>query len=232
MNLSNLLDFQAKYAQRVKMESALNASAHKKNAQSQLDIVNSLKERTVSLDNEAAIAAGEYEKLSKTYEDTFSSLQKVLAKNIDDSAEAELASLSELSTKITNNLSIIEKRLQAVAGQINQILQDYNQTRAKYKAAGDKYKQSKADFEAEQAETAPKLTELDKELKAMEKGIDAEILTKYKAKTTAKIFPVLVPLRGNSCGGCGMELSTVVVGDIKKQSYADCEHCRKIVYGG
>lgn len=231
MNLSNLLDYQAKYAQRVKLESSLASSTNKKNAAAQLAMINDLKLRIANLDGEAAQVATEYEKLQKTYEDTFASMQKLLAKNLDNLNDAELSSLSELSAKVTNNLGVIERRLQTAAEQINHILSDYNQTRTKYAAAGEKYKQSKTAFEAEQSEISPKLTEIDNELKAMEKSLDADILVRYKAKTEAKVFPVLVQLRGNSCGGCGMELSTIVIGNIKKTGYADCEHCRKIVYG-
>ena len=70
-------------------------------------------------------------------------------------------------------------------------------------------------------------------------GCDAEglrmvsvlpIMEKYLKKRADKIFPIVVPLENNVCGGCFTELSMSDISKVKNGGYIECDNCRKIIY--
>ena len=62
-------------------------------------------------------------------------------------------------------------------------------------------------------------------------GIDtnSKLFKAYTAKKKHKM-PVFVELNGNNCGGCGVDVATYVVDTAKKQGYAECPNCGRIMY--
>ena len=62
------------------------------------------------------------------------------------------------------------------------------------------------------------------------KSIDNNVIETYQKKRNENIFPVLVPLNGNCCGGCHIELPMTNLIKLNEEGIVTCEHCRRIVY--
>ena len=85
-------------------------------------------------------------------------------------------------------------------------------------------------YDNEVKELEPKQEELRKELEKLSKDIDKEKLEAYLKRRHDKIFPVLVSLNGNACGGCHMELSMAAISKLKETGIHICENCKRIIY--
>ena len=96
--------------------------------------------------------------------------------------------------------------------------------------AKEQYADAKAKFDKTQSELAPHKAELEKKLSSLEKGIDKDIVESYKKRRVENIFPVVVPLAGNCCGGCRTELSLANLSVLKEKGVLTCEHCHRIIY--
>ena len=73
-------------------------------------------------------------------------------------------------------------------------------------------------------------SEIAGKLKELSKSIDSNIMQVYQKRRNENVFPVLVPLNGNSCGGCHMELPFANITKLNEEGVITCEHCRRIVY--
>ena len=71
---------------------------------------------------------------------------------------------------------------------------------------------------------------LKKQIKALEKGLDAELFSKYKELRKDGVFPMFVELNDKSCGGCRTNLPSSTLERIKEHGYIRCENCRRIIY--
>ena len=62
------------------------------------------------------------------------------------------------------------------------------------------------------------------------KTIDPKLMEQYTKRRKDNIFPVMVPVRDSSCGGCHMELPVSMMNKLKEDGILSCEHCRRIIY--
>ena len=88
----------------------------------------------------------------------------------------------------------------------------------------------KAKIEEKRQEIAPKIEELNNQIKALEPKVeDKERYAKYKTMKENGIFPVFVPLEGDFCGGCKVELPLNFIEKLKVAKMLPCEHCNRII---
>ena len=52
----------------------------------------------------------------------------------------------------------------------------------------------------------------------------------YIKRRKENVFPVVVPLTGNSCGGCHVELPYANITKLNEEGLLSCEHCRRLIY--
>ena len=96
--------------------------------------------------------------------------------------------------------------------------------------ARQKHKENKDIYDNFVGEVEPKIKKLQTSLKEKEKSLDKELYEKYKNLRKDGIFPIVVELRDNTCGGCGMGLASNTLERIKQKGYIQCEQCRRIIY--
>lgn len=88
----------------------------------------------------------------------------------------------------------------------------------------------KARIEQKKQEIAPKIAELQKQIQKLEQSVvDKDKYEKYKTMKANGIFPVFVPLEGDFCGGCKVELSLNFIEKLKHSKMLTCEHCGRII---
>jgi predicted nucleic acid-binding Zn-ribbon protein len=106
---------------------------------------------------------------------------------------------------------------------------EYDQVKVKTKKANEQYKEYNEKYTALKASVQGEMKQIQTELAELRKSIDPEKMKKYDEKRNAT-FPVLVPLNGNRCGRCGMELSMKALADLEAGEVIECDNCRTIVY--
>lgn len=230
MNLNNILDYQKKDAELIKLERALYGSENKKISNQMINVVKETQNQSAMLENQAQQLIKSYTSLKKTYEENSKTANLILNKNLDAITEEEIFSIENVAQKVANNLAILEKKLLASAESVRDVLSNFEQAKKKYNLAKEKYNKHKALFDEDEKKIKPEIEKKTQEVKQIERGIDKEILAKYKQKRQDKIYPVFVPCIDKTCGGCRMELPSASLSTLKNNGVLECEHCRRIIY--
>ena len=132
--------------------------------------------------------------------------------------------------KLASNLAILDKNLTRLAESVNAVLADFNKTVKVYNMARETYAKSKGAYDAQLQEVEPKRKQITEKLQEIAKTIDPKLMEQYTKRRKDNIFPVMVPVRDSSCGGCHMELPVSMMNKLKEDGILSCEHCRRIIY--
>lgn len=230
MDISKILDYQKLDTELFKLEKRLRDNPNKKTANEMSTNAKNAQQRSFQLEEKAGSLIKEIDTIKKQFEVQTEKMQQIMAKDLEKLSKEEVDSLLSVKDKLAQNLTILDKNLTKLAESVNAVLADFNKTLKVYNAARDKFAESKAEYDKEVKELEPTKQKLEKELASLEKGIEAKLMTKYKEKRSDNIFPVLVPLKENSCGGCHMELPAAQISKLQNDGIYSCEHCHRIIY--
>lgn len=230
MDLKKILDYQKKDFELYKLERTLNENENKKIFVEMKNVVQNAQNKRNILEKQAGDLLSDYNNLKKNYEENIKSANIILGKKMETASEADLDLIEEIASKISNNLSILEKMLLQEAEKVNAVLVEFNQIRKKNNLAKEKYLKHKELYENESKALQPEILEKQKEIKKLEADLDPAILSKYKQRRQDNIIPVFVPCIDKSCGGCHMELPYANLATLKSKGVLECEHCRRIIY--
>ncbi len=230
MDINKILDYQKKDFEIIKLERQLENNEDKKIYQNMVGIIKDTKNKSTALDKEASTLLEEYKSLKHTYDENLKSCGIVLNKDIEKISEDDLNNVANVAENLINNMNIIEKKLMYLAERVNGILSQFKDSKKKNSEAMKQYTAHKNAYEKLSEELKPQIEEKQKEIKKLEKDVDATLLSKYKQRRADKIYPVFVPVTDKACGGCRMEIPTASLEKLKKQGFLECEHCRRIIY--
>ncbi len=230
MDITKILDYQKLDTELFKLEKAIRDNNHRKTANEMLKRANDAQTRSVQLENNAKELVERINKIKEQFEVQNKMLNQVLVKDVDNMDEKEVENMLVLKDKLMHNSNILDKSLSQLAEKVKLVIDEYQKVGKIYSDARNKYSVSKASYDKELAEIEPKKKELESSLKSQEKGLEKDALEKYKKLRQDNIFPVFVPLREHSCGGCNMELPIATISKIKESGSIQCEHCHRIIY--
>ncbi len=125
--------------------------------------------------------------------------------------------------KLKADLTALEEAIKAVDKEYRELKADVISKQSEYKTAKEEYAALKESKEGEKAA-------IDAELLKASKGIDAEILTRYKTKRKEKIFPVYAQLFSGRCSCCSMEPPLAAQNKLSGGATIECDNCHRILY--
>ncbi len=230
MNIESILKYQSLDSELFKIEKSLRESQNKKKVDELRDNMKSAQTKSFKLEENAGKLIGEIEKVKQQVKTQEGKMQEFLSKDLESMSKEDLQKLSALKDKLNQNLIILEKNLTALAENMNAILAEFNKTIKTFNNCRSEYAKRKQVYEQDVANAEAKKKELASSLAALAKGIDPKLMEAYLKRRSENVFPVLVPLNGNCCGGCHMELPFAVLTKINEEGHTTCEHCRRIVY--
>lgn len=230
MDIQKILEYQKVDSELFKIEKSLRENANKKLATDMSASAKQAQLASFNLENKAAALLKEIDIIKNQFNLQNDKMKEVLSKNVDNLSKEEVDSLLVLKDKLSQNLNILDKNLTKLAENVNSVLAEFNKTIKNYNLAKDKYAQSKAAYDKDIEAVEPVRKQLVSKLASLEKGIDAKTMESYKKRRQDNRFPVYVPLQGNNCGYCHMELPTAEIINLKNSGIHSCEHCRRIIY--
>ncbi len=230
MKVDMILKYQSLDREMFKIEKGLKDNQNKKMADTLRDNIKNAQERSVKLEENAGKLLNDIEKVKSQIKTQEQKMQEFLNKDIEKMTKGEVEKLASLKDKLNQNLVILEKNLTALAENMNAILADFNKTKKIFNSAKDEYAKRKEAYENDVKSIENQKSEIAGKLKELSKSIDSNIMQVYQKRRNENVFPVLVPLNGNSCGGCHMELPFANITKLNEEGVITCEHCRRIVY--
>lgn len=232
MNIQPILDYQKLDSDLFKIEKSIRESNNKTIAGQMYDNMKKAQEQSHKLEEKAGGVLAEIEKIKKQFKVQQDKLEELENKNVDSISKEELEKMAIVKDKLAQNLAILEKNLTSLAESVNGVLSEFNKTIKNFNSCKEKYAQCKAEYdkEVESAENDKKT--ISTKLASLSKEIDAKIMDAYAKRRKENIFPVVVPLKGNCCGGCHMELPYAQISVLEREGVFSCEHCHRLIYKG
>ena len=232
MNIEKILEYQSLDTEIHKLEQQLLNNPDQKAITKLQNVVKETQVISANLEKEAEKAVQDFQKLKKNYTDAYGSLTRLEQSQNNNYNESQCADCVKQLNNISSFLTALEKRIMAMADSVSKILAEYESAKQNYNKAKTKHAHHKAKLQKLETEILPKIDALKANLSNLESGMPENFLKKYKAKRQDNVFPVVVPLRENSCGGCGMELPSAQVEKLKKDGFLECENerCHRIIY--
>jgi hypothetical protein len=140
------------------------------------------------------------------------------------------AKLKEIES-IKADKSIIEEKILLFfdeADQINAQIADEKKVLAEEEK---RYLEQKKQVEISVQEIQSKVTALDNQREQILPDVDPQTLAHYERILKNKEGLAIVPVQGNTCGGCYMHITDQVIIEIKMhEKLAHCEMCARILY--
>lgn len=229
MNFNNILQYQKKDAELIRIERELNNNPDKRISSQMIAVVKSAQEKSSLLEKNAEILEKDFYLVKKAYNETISQVEKFVSKDLKSLSQKDLESIINATNGILNNLNILEKKLFSEAEKLNITLNEFEKAKKQYGTARSKYNEHKKNYDEILKTKEPEISKIKKELIELEKNIEPKLLSKYKQLRADKLFPVFVKLTDKSCGGCRMELSAAEIEKVKTNGYLECDNCRRII---
>lgn len=230
MNFKNILEYQKKDGELIKIQRELSSHPSKKVSSDMIVIVKRAQEKSAQLENRAGILAKDFEALKKAYEENVKQIEKFVSKDLETVSEKDLDSITSATNAIINNLNVLEKKLFSEAENLNIALNEFETAKKQYGSARAKYGEHKKIYDAFTKTKEPDVSKVKAELQNLEGGIEPKLLAKYKQLRSDRLFPVFVKLTDKSCGGCRMELSAGEIEKVKTNGYIECDNCHRIIF--
>ena len=183
-------------------------------------------------EDDAPKVSDRIEKLKAYYSTVTDKLQAQMEEldDIEEYAEGDLTSLRNDVQQSINQLNRIEKELNQIVGNMAnqqkrwaQIRGDLNKARKEYPELKDRYDRASVTINGE-------IIEKRKVRDQAGESVSEPLLNKYKRIKQVRT-PVLVHVLGEQCGGCNMQLASVVLRNVVSgENVVECENCGRIFY--
>ena len=177
----------------------------------------------VMADRMAALA-DEIKRLSGSVAEATANLENNRPENLED-VKKQMASLQ----KLVATLSRYEAELAKMRKDSEARDRQQREVRVRAAKARAEFDRIKVIYDEEYRVAVVKLEELKQKVAKEAKGIDADLLEKYKA-IKRHAMPPITRLHEDRCGGCNMQLSAADKDRVRTGvPYVECENCGRII---
>ena len=230
MDLNKILEYQKIDSELFQIERQLRNNENKKMASKMHENMKEAQNRSFKLEEKAGTLINEINKVKTQFKTQQDKLEEFTSKDIDKMSKEDIEKLSILKDKLAQNLSILDRKLSSLAENVNAVLSEFNKTIKIFNSCKEQYSKSKIAYDNDVKSVEAKSQELTKKLKEYEKAIDTKIMEAYLKRRKENIFPVVVPINNNSCGGCHIELPYANISKLEEDGILTCEHCHRLIY--
>lgn len=229
MNLEKLLEYQAQDTQLRKIEEGVKASEeYKKYAQANR-FMSGAQEKLDTLDRRAGELKSLLEEINRRDEEITNEIAEYNGLEEDIREGGDIAYYEKTVRALSDRLRAIKAELNKIVGEIKAAAEEYKKFREQTIAMQKQRKEYKEKYEEVRASRAGDADKIKSKLEELAKGIPADILAKYAAKSKERIFPIFVPLTNGGCV-CGMDFSLALQSKLSGGNVIECEHCHRFVY--
>lgn len=228
--IEEILEYQKKDGQLVKIEKEISESKAKKVVNQMVGIVKNAQAKIVDIEKNSKTLITEFEKLEKAFSEQQKVVENYAKLKLGQQDKAELEKLEKEIKDANTELLVLEKSISTLSKNISKTLKAFEDSKNEVIDAKAKHAQGMKAYTKLVESKKEEQDKLTAELLVLEKKVDPKLLAKYKKMREDKKFPVFVPLIGNSCGGCSMELAMKNQHTLEEKGLLECENCHRIIY--
>ena len=228
--MEKILEYQKIDAEIIKLDKEIENSGEIEIINKMSAFYKEMQSKLLAIEKEAANISKEYMETLSVYEKNVEESKKLSGKKIDNLSGDKLEENLEIANKISGDLFSLERKLNLILTSITNILKEFEVSKNKVILAKNKYNEAKAKLDKLKQSIKPQKATYIKELKKLEKDLDANLFAKYKALKNDNVFPVFVNLIDKRCGYCRFELPSGKLDKLKNEEFMICEQCRRIIH--
>lgn len=230
--VEKLLKYQETDEKLLKLERDLGNSDERKNYVQAKSFLTKAPEKLDALEAKAVELAALVTELNKKYAEIAETLSDF--DHIDEMVDggADISFYKKNVTQISDRLKSIKADVASLTKAIKDADEEYRQMKNKtiemqkqYSESSEAYKKLKEGLQGE-------ALAVKKELDALKKDIEPEVMKKYEIKRSERIFPILCAEKSGRCSKCGSELSLAGKEKISSGIVVECDNCHRILYKG
>lgn len=229
--IEKLLKYQEEDSKLLQIErEAANSEEWKNYSQSKSFLTKRAPEKLDSMDAKAREMTVMLEKLNKKYEDIAATIKDF--EHLDELVEggADIQFYKKNATQITEKLKSIKGEINALIKSMKEADEEYQSLKKKTIAVQKQYQEHSAKYQEYKKGKLAEMESIKKELDLLAKDINPEVMKRYVAKRSERIFPIICAVKNDRCSKCGMELSIVGKEKISAGNVTECENCHRFLY--
>lgn len=226
--MEKILQYQRLDVELHKLVRATENSEEKAVMNKMIAYVKDAQNKSLAIENNAKKVVEDYKLLRKKYEECNKKVQAIITNS--DYHNIKFDETYKKINALSSELFMIERNLNITINRAKELLKEFEVTKNNVMKARGRHKDSKDKYEKLISSYAPKIEDIKKQMKDLEKTVDPKQLEKYRSIKNDKIFPVFVPLQNNLCGGCRMEIASGKLNKLSTEPYIICEHCGRVIY--
>ena len=230
--VENLLKYQEKDAELLKVEREVQGSEERKNLVQAINFVTKATERLEALEGKAHTLIGTLAALNKKYEELAETLAEF--ENLDEMLEggADIGFYKKNLSQIAEKLKAVKQETAALNKSLRETDEEFQTLYQKNRAMQKQGKEYQEIYEKYKIEKRKESDAIKKELEELAKDIDPAVMQHYQAKRSERVFPILCPAKDGRCTKCGSELSLIGKEKISNGGIIECDNCHRFLYKG
>ncbi len=228
--VDKLLKYQETDEKMLRIERETGNSEERKNYVQAKTFLTKAPEKLDALDAKATELTSLLNELNKKYSEIAETLSDF--DHIDEMVDggADISFYRKNVTQITEKLKVIKADVAALSKAVKDADEEYQAMKKKTIAVQKQYAEYSEVYKNFKEGKQKEALTVKKELDAIAKDIDKDVLRKYEIKRSERIFPILCPVKDGRCSKCGSELSLAGKELISSGSVVECDNCHRILY--
>lgn len=228
--IEQLLKYQAEDSKLLKIEREAANSEEWKNYSQTKSFLTKAPEKLDAMDAKALEMTEKVEQLKKKFDEIEETLKDF--ENIDELVEegADISFYKKNATQITDKLKSIKSEINALVKSIKEADEEYKALKKKTIATQKQNAEYAAVYQEYKKTKLAEMEGIKAGLKQLAKDIEPEVLKRYEAKRSERIFPIICAVKNDRCSKCGMELSILGKEKIESGGVIECENCHRFLY--
>lgn len=231
-NLQTLIGYQATDKTLLEIEKALAATEERKKYMQARKFLKNAQTTLDGYENKAAALTSELSRLEEQYNEAAAELKEFSEIDFSEleNNEGETAFFKKNALALSDTLRSLKRDLASVREKMEAVTKDYLDLKKKTLVMQKQFKEYKEKYAQVEKGKAAEVQEIRSKLAGMEKDIPADVLEHYKNRRKEGLWPVLVPLKGDRCGFCSMELPRAAISKLNEKGVIECENCHRLIY--
>jgi predicted nucleic acid-binding Zn-ribbon protein len=228
--VEQLLKYQEEDSKLLKIEQELANSEERKKYVQTKNFLTKASEKLDQLEAKSQELMSMLDRLNKQYEEIVETLKDF--EHLDELVEegANISFYKKNALQISEKIKSLKAEIAQLTTAVKDAGEEYQTLKKKVLTAQKQYPEFQAAYQEYKKSKQDETTAIMRELEKIAQGIDDEVLKKYQAKRSERIFPILCSLNGDRCSKCGMELSIAGKEIVSSGKVIECENCHRILY--
>ena len=228
--VEQLLKYQQEDSKLLSLEREASNSEERKNYTQAKAFLTKAPEKLDSLESKAVELTRLLDKLKEKYDEIAETLGDF--DNLDELIDggADISFYKKNVLQITERLKSIRAEVNALSKAIKDSDEEYQNLKKKTIAMQKQYSEFAETYKKYKEVKIGEMNAVKAELEKLEKDIDPEVMKRYQAKRSERIFPILCAVKNGRCSKCGTELSIVGKDRIASGKVTECDNCHRFLY--